>query len=129
MPRLDLAMDGSITQNIKLRCGYAVVMPLTGDDGATKSGLSVVHQEGVPTTYALVLAVAPYNVPDGADASVNDALPEAGDIIFKKPYAAEPLSAPSIGQGPELEGLAPMERSTRGLGLIALRDILAIVQD
>lgn len=135
IPRLDLDPLGKkgIVIKTRLRCGYCVIQPLKMggetsivlDDGRA---FEAVRQDGIPTLYALVLAVAPYHVPPGGDPSINDEIPTVGDIIVKPLYAAEPLLSPTFGQGVELETLAPMERSTRGLGILSLRDVEAIVQ-
>lgn len=134
-PRLDLDESGAVSVPLHLRCGYALVKPLkaAGDSGISapsKSGLVSVKQDGIPSMYALILAVSPYHVPDGADPSINNVLPKAGDIVLKVDlYAGEPLDAPSIlgeDEAAKIMSLAPMERSVRGLLLLRLTDIAAI---
>jgi hypothetical protein len=126
LPRFDLADDGSITMKMRLRCGYAIVAPIKMG-GDSPSGLEVIRQDGIPTLFALVLAVSPYHVPPGGDQSINDDLPQPGNVVVKPLYAAEPILAPSLGQGDELETLAPMERSARGMGMLNLKEVQAIL--
>jgi hypothetical protein len=126
LPRFDLADDGSVTMKMRLRCGYAIVAPIKMG-GDSPSGLEVIRQDGIPTLFALVLAVSPYHVPPGGNAAINDDLPQPGNVVVKPLYAAEPILAPSLGQGDELETLAPMERSTRGMGMLNLKEVQAIL--
>ncbi len=127
LPRYDLNPDATVTQHLRLRCGYAITLPIKAG-GETASGIVAVKQDGIPTGLALILAISPFHVPPKGDPHINDALPKVGDLVMKNPYAGQPLNAPCIGTEP-FDGLAPMERSARGLQLLAIRDIKAILPD
>lgn len=124
--RLDLDPLGDIHEVWRIRSGYALVAALkaAGPSGTavSESGLVVVKQDGIPSHYALVLAVAPFSVP--AESHANDVLPKPGDIVVKSGlYAGESLSL----QENHYDHLPDMERSTQGLLLLDLQhDILAI---
>lgn len=120
VPRYDLDRTAHVCARVRLRRGYAIVLPLKNFHAGKYHGLDVAKQDGVPTAFAVVVALAAY--PQGIDTPV-----KVGDIIMRRSYAAQPLHAPSLGCDAGLETLAPMERSARGLQIMSIRDTLAIL--
>jgi hypothetical protein len=125
--RLDIRLIDAPIERIRLRCGWTICAGLkpAGPTGiaTTASGLAVVKQDGIPSHYALVLAVSPFNIPPGGDPHANDVLPKPGDIVLKNDlYAGEPLDL----AGSNFVGLGDMERSVSGLLALRIVDIAAI---
>jgi hypothetical protein len=125
--RLDIQLIDAPIQKARLRCGWTICAGLkpAGPDGIATlpSGLSVVKQDGIPSHYALVLAVSPYHVPPGGDPHINDVLPSPGNVVLKSElYAGEPLDLAET----YLAHLPAMERSVQGLLALRLVDIAAI---
>lgn len=120
IPRYDLDRTAHICARVRLRRGYAIVLPLKNyHTGERPGGLHVSKQDGVPTAFAAVVAVSPFET---APTPV-----KVGDVIMRRSYAAQPLHVPTLGLSGADETLAPMERSSRGLQIMSIRDVIAIL--